>query len=262
MIKIEIQNIEYEKPEILKALAVMFNSIAESYVPEPKDKDCAIEPICVHPPYPSLTPSHPQDDPVKVYMAPHVYTAPKDIEKLADDVVDTYNDQGVDAGNTALNEALNSIDCELDNEGLPWDHRIHARTKSQTQGTWRLMRGVDPNLVIAVKAELKKVMSIPKPAAVFKPKPIEVAKTTISAPPEFNPFSAVSELAPNTTPFDPQPDFPEFMSRITAAATENRITPQQVIEIVKSFGLPAIHSVATRPDLIPQIMVKLDEILK
>lgn len=44
---------------------------------------------------------------------------------------------------------------ELDAEGIPWDARIHAGSKSKIKkGTWTLKRGVDPALVAQVKAEL------------------------------------------------------------------------------------------------------------
>ncbi len=45
----------------------------------------------------------------------------------------------------------------LDSEGLPWDKRIHSsgRTKIVKDGTWKLIRGVDPVLVAQVKTELR-----------------------------------------------------------------------------------------------------------
>ena len=46
-------------------------------------------------------------------------------------------------------------DVELDTEGVPWDARIHASTKTKLvkNGTWKLIRGVDPVLVAQVKTE-------------------------------------------------------------------------------------------------------------
>ena len=49
----------------------------------------------------------------------------------------------------------------VDSEGLPWDKRIHASTKTRRQSddTWKLMKGVSDHLVRSVKAELRQAMS-------------------------------------------------------------------------------------------------------
>ena len=54
----------------------------------------------------------------------------------------------------------------LDGEGLPWDGRIHASTKTlrQSDNTWKLKKGADPALVETVKAELRGCMAAPAPA--------------------------------------------------------------------------------------------------
>lgn len=45
---------------------------------------------------------------------------------------------------------------ELDADGIPWDERIHASTKTQTgDGKWRKLRGVDEVLFGQVHAELQ-----------------------------------------------------------------------------------------------------------
>ena len=49
---------------------------------------------------------------------------------------------------------------KLDAEGLPWDRRIHASTKTlrQSDNTWKLIRGVQEGLVAKVKDELRTAM--------------------------------------------------------------------------------------------------------
>lgn len=50
----------------------------------------------------------------------------------------------------------------LDSQGLPWDSRIHASTKTLiADGSWKLRRGVDPAEVEKVKAQLKELMAVP-----------------------------------------------------------------------------------------------------
>jgi len=44
---------------------------------------------------------------------------------------------------------------DVDAEGIPWDKRIHASSKTKkADGTWKLRRGVDKDLVGKVKIEL------------------------------------------------------------------------------------------------------------
>lgn len=47
---------------------------------------------------------------------------------------------------------------ELDGDGIPWDARIHASTKSQTKGrTWTKLRNVDEVLYGQIHAELREL---------------------------------------------------------------------------------------------------------
>jgi hypothetical protein len=131
---------------------------------------------------------------------------------------------------------------DLDVRGMPWDSRIHARTKTKVaDGSWKVMRGIDPEKVKAIEIEL--MQSVVAPAVVAPTAPAVVAPT----------FS--DPLAPATN------DFPSFMAKVTSAVNDGRLTTASVNAIVKEFGLPSIPVVATRPDLIPGIMVKLDELL-
>lgn len=54
--------------------------------------------------------------------------------------------------------------AELDSDGLPWDKRIHSSSRNKLQdGTWRKLKGVDKDLVVAVEAELRAVQALPVP---------------------------------------------------------------------------------------------------
>lgn len=124
---------------------------------------------------------------------------------------------------------------ELDVDNIPWDNRIHARTKSKTaDGKWKLMRGLDNKVADTVMKELKKVMTIPK-----------VAPAPIMQSPEDPMESAVI-------------DFPALMTKITAAVAQGKISQLQIVEAVQSVGLPNLPVAATRPDLIPMIAAKID----
>ncbi|NUM72789.1 hypothetical protein HUU40_00365 [candidate division KSB1 bacterium] len=56
----------------------------------------------------------------------------------------------------------------LDATGLPWDERIHAKTKTQTAaGAWKKGKGVTAEMTAAVEAELRAKMASPVPQPNF-----------------------------------------------------------------------------------------------
>lgn len=118
---------------------------------------------------------------------------------------------------------------ELDHDRLPWDARIHARTKTKTaDGRWKLMRGVGKTKVESINQELEQ--------AALSPPPL---------PPQ-----VVCNL-----------DFPQLMEKIMEVVTSKKMNHQQILDIAKSFGLPSIPVIPTRPDLIPAIGAAIDNFI-
>ena len=121
---------------------------------------------------------------------------------------------------------------EVDSNGLPWDSRIHARTKTKNKdGSWKGLRGVGPKMLDKVQDELKTVQEIP-------------VTPSIPLPPEA-----------------PIKDFAAFMTLVTTNITAKNIEKVDVNKVLSQFGIPSIPVVATRPDLIPAIMMALEEII-
>lgn len=60
---------------------------------------------------------------------------------------------------------------ELDATGMPWDGRIHqkAKGKKKGDGTWKLIKGIDPAIVASVTQELHARMINSPPAEVAAP---------------------------------------------------------------------------------------------
>lgn len=74
------------------------------------------------------------------------------------------------------------LGVELDIDGLPWDVRIHAGTKTKTApGAWKKKKGADKAMVEQVIAELKATMAAPTPETVTTAPPPPV--TEVPAPP-------------------------------------------------------------------------------
>lgn len=60
---------------------------------------------------------------------------------------------------------------DLDSAGMPWDERIHTKQRTTIKdGTWKLTRGVDPELVKRVRAEYAaSAAEPPAPASAAEP---------------------------------------------------------------------------------------------
>jgi hypothetical protein len=86
---------------------------------------------------------------------------PKSEDSVCDQPVETTTVVNI------KNEAVANVDLvdgtitELDVRGLPWDARIHAKTKAKkVDGTWRNKRAVNKDLLAKVEAELKDGLSV------------------------------------------------------------------------------------------------------
>jgi hypothetical protein len=121
------------------------------------------------------------------------------------------------------------IHVELDSRGLPWDRRLHARTKTKNKdGSWKGLRGVGPVVKDRIESQLKTVQEIP---------------------------------APPINPDVPVKDFAAMMTLITTGITDKKIERHNVMKVLSDFGIPSIPVAATRPDLIPGIIMALEEII-
>jgi hypothetical protein len=79
--------------------------------------------------------------------------------------------------------AVMTPDVELDANGIPWDQRIHAKTKTQTvKGVWKRAKGIDDKLFDSVMAELTNA-EVATPAAGTTPPPPPGVKAATPPPP-------------------------------------------------------------------------------
>lgn len=87
------------------------------------------------------------------------------------------------AAPTAPVPPANPAAVERDAAGLPWDGRIHGSTKTKNaDGTWRQKRGLDPQVKIAVEAELRAAAAATVPPAA-PAAPVGVAPAAPLTPP-------------------------------------------------------------------------------
>ncbi len=126
-------------------------------------------------------------------------------------------------------------DTGLDKNGLPWDTRIHAGTKTKlVTGEWKNKRGIDKDLLASVEAELKGAA----------PEPVDIQVHAASAP---------HDKVVTPAPTGAVATFPDLMTAITARGLE----PAIVNGAVQAVGLASLPLLATRPDLIPDVAQRL-----
>ena len=151
---------------------------------------------------------------------------------------------------------LNSL-VPLDSQGLPWDSRIHASTKTFiADGSWKLRRGVDPAEVEKVKAQLKGLMAVPTaPAPVLTPTsvgyvPVPPAPVIIPQLAEIVPPAPKSHYLIDQVPTVTLTD---LIGRMSAAITAGKLTQASIAEICTKHGVSEFHLLSNRPDLLPLI---------
>lgn len=158
---------------------------------------------------------------------------------------------------------------ERDAEGLPWDARIHASTKTKTaKGVWTSKRGMnDAALVQRVKAEIGATLPSATPQATI-PAPVFPTTTPAAAIP--SPVDAPALTLPATSftlPPVATPPAPvaapqtlgELMAAVGPLMATLQIAPNALQEAATAVGVPSLAMLATanRPDLVEAIWRKL-----
>lgn len=170
---------------------------------------------------------------------------------------------------------------ELDKNGLPWDERIHAGTKSKLKsGEWKAKKQVDPALVAQVEAELRArvaaspahVAAVPAvpaapvapaapvvdPAAVFggAAPGVPPAPAIPTAPP-VAPLAPAATVAPSVSA-DPA-TFEQLMPRITAAVTAGIMPPTAVGAACAAHGVASVVTLQQSPQFVPLVWATLKQ---
>jgi len=128
------------------------------------------------------------------------------------------------------------VNVELDNNGIPWDARIHSTSKAKTaDGNWRKVRNLDPSVYDLVMCELelgRDVIAPPPPAADIAPPP--PAAAAVNAP-----------------------TFPEFIGKIGAAMSAGKLTTEIINAAIVAVGFTTVADIAKNPGLIPLVLSTL-----
>lgn len=143
----------------------------------------------------------------------------------------------------------------VDSTGLPWDARIHSESKATVaDGSWRKRRGVDPELVKQVEAELR---GDAQPAA-----DTPAAPASIPTPPPPAPVTSDNTNAAILQP--PAPPAPEpapagkTLADLSAAVAQGKVDILQMIELAKQHGCADIPSLSNNPLALAAVIAHFD----
>ena len=162
----------------------------------------------------------------------------------------------------------------LDSSGLMWDARIHASTRTKiSDGTWKMKRGVEPEIVAQVMAELK---GAPAPTKVEQfaaqvdpstlgfgaavPTPPTVA--AVPVPPVPVPLADVGDWPADLLgPHRPGFEFQAFMNYVMGRVNSGIPTPT-LLATCKEHDVASFNAVNGRPEVIPALARALSQLQK
>lgn len=171
---------------------------------------------------------------------------------------------------------------EYDSAGMPWDARIHQKQKSRKKdGTWKLQKGIDQNLVQSVVAALAGLRQTPsavqQTSSFVSGQPSSASVAVLTSPPPPPPPANVPLASPPppanvplASPPPPPSDAPspaaasgsvtyrQLLDKITAATVAQKLTPLQVAQIVQQNGAPNVTALKGMAHLIPEVNADID----
>jgi hypothetical protein len=154
---------------------------------------------------------------------------------------------------------------ELDSDGMPWDARIHASTRTKTaKNVWKKLRGVDDGTVAAVTAELRTLVSAPKvaaftplnaatPAAPPPPPPPQAATAAPPPPPQAITAAAPPPPTTSNTTAPPPPPGVDFVA-VARYVGEHKITAEKVGEICGKHGIQGLAQLTQHKHLCAPVL--------
>jgi hypothetical protein len=140
---------------------------------------------------------------------------------------------------------------DLDANGLPWDARIHAATKTKdAKGNWKYLRGVDRDVLVPeIEAELREAMGD------------DGAWYTVDAYPNAQPDGHTGTIITDTPPAPPAPVAPTAtpstsvttFAQLVTGITSKSIPEWKVNAALAEVGLQHFALLGARPDLISTV---------
>ena len=168
----------------------------------------------------------------------------------------------------------------LDSSGIMWDARIHASTRTRiSDGTWKMKRGVEPELVAQVMAELKGAPAPTKVeqfAAQVDPSSLGFGATVLASPTPPAPATVAAVPVPPVPvpmadasdwpadllgPHRPGFEFQAFMNYVMGRVNSGIPTPT-LLATCKGHDVASFNAVNGRPEVIPALARALSQLQK
>lgn len=161
---------------------------------------------------------------------------------------------------------------ELDADGLPWDHRIHAESKAVNKGDgkWKAKRNVAAELVAAVQAEHRAILGVaaPNPFTGLKtagelgigspaPSPVPAVPPVPSPLPVPPAPGAASTIPPAPSGAQPVISFAELIPKVTAALAAQTIDQAKVLTVLSAHGVATLPGLMAHPHLVGPVALAL-----
>lgn len=134
------------------------------------------------------------------------------------------------AGAASSSGAAVLLDCN----GIPWDGRIHASTRTQSaKGAWKALKGVAPNLVASVEQELRGATS-GTPFTPLNGAPPVSSGVQVPPPPTTN--GSVTGVSLSEVPAD--------FTALCRYTTSRAIAPPTIIALCQKYGMVSMGQMA------------------
>lgn len=282
MIKIEITDPHNEDPKALRALSAMLSTLAGDTVMQVGGLTVQGDIVLTTPPKRTelikpTPPITPEDNPSAGAPGAEVFgIAPKPHATLpfsppgAPPPAPPSAALGATAAAPPPPGALAQA-VELDADGLPWDARIHSSSKAINQGDkkWKAKRGVDGLTAANVTSELRQAAAANQAAQAYAG---AVAGPVAQMPPP--PASAFPNV-PSGMILSPHPSpetmpgtvdsnvitFSMLLPRVTAAQAADRLTLEELAQLLRQYGISSLPALATAPAVVPLVSAALDALL-
>ena len=208
--------------------------------------------------------------PLETYGESPVATANREFDDLARQTRDLIN---VDINEQPAAEQPDVTNHDCDINGLPWDARIHASTKTKIDdGSWRARRGVAKEVIAQIEAELKSGAApttaapvpfvvpadtpIPTPAVSGGIIPVDAAP--VAAPTDAT--TAVEAIFPTAPVTAPTMSYADFMQNLSVVVQTKGLNTDHIKAMCAAIGVADVMSLGTSPELIPAAVAYLDTI--
>lgn len=171
-------------------------------------------------------------------------------------VASTPNTSGV----AALPAVSPANGVEVDTEGHPYDVRIHSAGKSKiANGTWKLKKGVDKDLVVQINAQNKTLMAAPLPGAlpaVTLPAVEPITLPPLVTPPVLAALPPVAQVAAADVEIEVT-DYATFAQFVAQQMVAKPVATERELNVglthygfVDAAGAPDMTVLAHRPDAV------------